>query len=394
MEIGTHQEGETLVVVLHGRLDATWSPAVERALSGAVRAGHHRIEVEMASVDYISSAGLGVLLYAFKELSAIQGKFCVRCPSPQVADVLRLSGLGRILLQTTAGPGSPRPQCEAFGSDSANWEAFACKAAASVQLEGIGEPSPWTAAEGALCAFPTDAVGLGIGAFDETRAAAGPRLGEFLAAAGCAAHLPPGGSNRPDFVVSEGELVPTAWLTSGLLARGDFERLLRFEARAEKRSIGLAELARTCLGRHEAVVILAVAEAAGLVGASLQAAPAQRVEDPFAFPAVRDRLGFTSERAFRDSTVLMVGVVARPGSAWEPWLRPMGDGLFVHAHAAAFPYRPLQKGRIELRETVALLFESKNLQSILHLLHDARVAGGAGESEFYRGAVWVSPVRP
>lgn len=395
MEIGTRNEGETLVVVLSGRLDATWSPSVERALSGAVRAGHHRIEVEMAQVDYISSAGLGVLLYAFKELSAIQGRFCIRQPSVQVAEVLRLSGLGRILLQAGGGAGAARPECEKWESASALWESYPGEPGGRMVLAGLGDSSPWTAAVGGRQEFPVDSAGLGVGAFADSRETAGPRLGEFLAVAGCAAHLPPGGSNnRADFVLSEGDLVPAVWVTSGLVARGAFARLLRFEAKADSRSLGLTELARTSLGENEAGVFVAAVEAAGLVGASLQSAPDVPVDDPFAFPAVRDRLGFTSERAFRDSTALIVGVVARPGSPWAAWLRPMGEDLLIHAHAAAFPYRPLQKGRIGLRETAGLLFESKNLQSILHLLHDSRVAGGAGESEFHRGAVWVSPVQP
>jgi hypothetical protein len=63
-----------------------------------------------------------------------------------------------------------------------------------------------------------------------------------------------------------------------------------------------------------------------------------------------------------------------------------------HCHAAAFSYRPLPRGEIELRPTVASLFEQQTLQGILHLLADHRDNVGLGESEFVRGACWFGPI--
>jgi hypothetical protein len=103
-------------------------------------------------------------------------------------------------------------------------------------------------------------------------------------------------------------------------------------------------------------------------------------------------LNFTSERAFRDTTSLVTGVIARPGSSFETHLRPLAGGLLAHAHAAVFPYRPIRKGGIPLEETVRGLFESGGMQTVLHLLNDNREPDGAGDSEFTRGACWVAPI--
>jgi hypothetical protein len=62
-----------------------------------------------------------------------------------------------------------------------------------------------------------------------------------------------------------------------------------------------------------------------------------------------------------------------------------------HFHAAVFSYRPLRKGRMEMKASVAELFEGLPPQAILHLLCDPRGFSGAGESEFLRGALWVAP---
>jgi hypothetical protein len=61
-------------------------------------------------------------------------------------------------------------------------------------------------------------------------------------------------------------------------------------------------------------------------------------------------------------------------------------------HAAAFRFRPIRKGPIAIDETVAGLFEPEQLLGVLHLLRDDRGSGGAGESEFVRGACWVGPI--
>jgi hypothetical protein len=237
-----------------------------------------------------------------------------------------------------------------------------------------------------------------VGALAADAADASPRLGELLAVAGSAAYQPADGSTRPDFMVSEGSLVPQGHLLVGLTGDGLPQRLARFEATSERRTVGISEIAATALelAGSQAVALIAVTETAGLVGASLRQSPAQAGDraSRFGYPGVRDWLSFSGERTHRDSTSLIVGVVARPGTHLDPMLRPMaaGSGLVGHMHAGAFPYRPLRKGRIELAGSVASLFEASALQSILHLLSDSREIVGAGESEFYRGALWLAPI--
>ncbi|HAB16931.1 MAG TPA: anti-sigma factor antagonist, partial [Verrucomicrobiales bacterium] len=217
--------------------------------------------------------------------------------------------------------------------------------------------------------------------------------------AGVAAFQPGDGSSRPDFMVSEGDLVPEGHLILGLSGQGRFSALARFEANPEARTVGMSELAQQALelSGTPAAVIAAVTETAGVVGATLRQSPvptANLSAKRFGFPQIRDWLSFTSERAFRDSTSLVVGVIARPGTPFDGLLRPLdrSTGLLGHLHAAAFSYRPLRKGRIELKPSVTELFEGQSLQAILHLLSDPRGFNGAGESVFYRGAVWIAPV--
>ena len=75
-------------------------------------------------------------------------------------------------------------------------------------------------------------------------------------------------------------------------------------------------------------------------------------------------------------------------------VRPLSQGSSVsgHFHAAVFSYGPLQRGKVDLRETVTGLFRTERPLAVLHLLADDRPIVGAGESEFSRGACWVGPV--
>jgi hypothetical protein len=138
-----------------------------------------------------------------------------------------------------------------------------------------------------------------------------------------------------------------------------------------------------------------VVESAGLVGAALRRSPAAAAgvnDAPFKYPEVRSWLSFSTERLYSRSLALVVGIGA--GSEYPPlssMLRPLGPaaGPEGHFHAAAFSYRPLKKGSIDLKSTVTTLFETETLQGVLHLLSDRREAAGPQQSEFVRGACWI-----
>jgi anti-anti-sigma factor len=420
MEITREKSGTLLVLRLAGRLDANWCNHVQNALAAAVRDGEHQIHLDMAEVGYVSSAGLRVLLSFYKQLRAINGLFGVARASAAVRDVLELAGLAMLIAADANASAPAGEEGRPFTSSSARYELFDEGApSAGVRIEARGDPAVLRCgAEPAgvsATEFGANAFALGVGALGQSYVDCASRCGEFLAVAGVAAFQPADGSSRPDFIVSQGALVPKGRLLLGLFGEGEFPLLARFEATAEERTIGFTELAHTALelsGAHTAAFV-AVTETSGLIGASLRQSPAfaepsagrpaSADVERFGFPQIRDWLSFTSERAFRDSTSMLVGVVSKPGSPFDSLLRPLGTAaaepkaakprLMAHVHAAAFPYRPLRKGRIEVKTSINELFEGHALQAVLHLLADPRIFNGAGESEFFRGALWIAPVQ-
>jgi len=92
MEIGEEQTGETLVIAPRGRVDSVSSSELERCVVARLDAGVRRLVIDLAGVDYVSSAGLRVLLVAAKRLKPPQGVLVLCGLGPSVRAVLELAG--------------------------------------------------------------------------------------------------------------------------------------------------------------------------------------------------------------------------------------------------------------------------------------------------------------
>ena len=86
------ESGGEGVVVLAGRLDAVQSPAAQSFLDKVQGA----VTLDCSKLEYISSAGLAVLLKTHKRLLAAKGKLRLAGVNPHVRDVFRYSGFDKI----------------------------------------------------------------------------------------------------------------------------------------------------------------------------------------------------------------------------------------------------------------------------------------------------------
>ena len=406
MEIVTQQVGEALEVRAKGRIDNYWTEHLRKNLDEFIRGGAHVIRLNLSEIVYLSSAGVGMLVLIFRQLKDIGGALIIASPSDRVKQVLDLCGLSPILLNNEAAvaPEPRKAERRRFSTPAASFEVMEYGAEHPLTFELIGDPEPMGSCSFSeknckATKFPPSTFGFGLGAFGHGFEDAQSRFGEFLAAGGCAAYLPTDGTNVPDFVVSSGNLVPEVNLLYGLRCQGDFSHLLRFEALSADAPIALSHLVSTALeiSGAQACGMVLVGESAGLVGAALRRSPAMAAVangSPFRYPEVRSWLSFSAERLYTRSLAVISGIAARGKvGRLAPLLRQMGAdaGTAGHFHAAAFSYRPLKKGELDLKATIATLFETETLQGVLHLLSDNRQAGPR-ESEFLRGACWISGV--
>ncbi len=95
MTLNVEKNANAMKVAVVGRLDTTTAPELERTLKEGL-AGITELVLDMAELEYISSAGLRVLLGAQKTMN-VQGKMIVRHVNETVAEVLDITGFADIL---------------------------------------------------------------------------------------------------------------------------------------------------------------------------------------------------------------------------------------------------------------------------------------------------------
>lgn len=95
MNIKMDQNGSDLTVSLEGRLDTTTAPTLEEQLRPAL-GGVENLVIDLNALDYVSSAGLRVLLSAQKIMNR-QGEMTVRNVNDAVMDVFEVTGFVDLL---------------------------------------------------------------------------------------------------------------------------------------------------------------------------------------------------------------------------------------------------------------------------------------------------------
>lgn len=91
------QQQNTLLLALKGRIDSASAGAFEQAVLELFAEPGRRAVLDFAAVDYISSAGLRVVLMAAKRAKQGQGRLLL-CALPQhVREVFEISGFLKII---------------------------------------------------------------------------------------------------------------------------------------------------------------------------------------------------------------------------------------------------------------------------------------------------------
>ncbi|PIS01552.1 MAG: anti-sigma factor antagonist [Chlamydiae bacterium CG10_big_fil_rev_8_21_14_0_10_35_9] len=86
-----------ILMKIEGRLDAPSTPILEKKLNALIDDGRFQIMVDFARVDYLSSAGLRLLLAATKKLKSHEGKLVLFSIPDEVMEIIKLAGFQRIL---------------------------------------------------------------------------------------------------------------------------------------------------------------------------------------------------------------------------------------------------------------------------------------------------------
>ena len=96
MEINKTLDGSKLTVALSGRLDTTTAPVFEKELKESLN-NVDDLTLDFSGLEYISSAGLRVLLSAQKMLNASSGAMKIVGANDIVKEIFEVTGFSDIL---------------------------------------------------------------------------------------------------------------------------------------------------------------------------------------------------------------------------------------------------------------------------------------------------------
>lgn len=98
VNIATTKFESSATLALTGRLDGLSSPELEQQVNALLASGIRTLVFDLASLDYVSSAGLRVFIVAAKKLTAAGGTATFQSLTPNVREVFEFTGLLKALV--------------------------------------------------------------------------------------------------------------------------------------------------------------------------------------------------------------------------------------------------------------------------------------------------------
>jgi len=403
LKIESIKSANKVVLALDGRIDAYWSTVLDEAIKDEIRSGNYLVSLDFSKVDYISSAGIRILVKYYKELKAIDGDFSLINLTQAIKSVIELVGMDMLIGKTvTTGQDASVKHDETVKFDDTVYTVKNLVADNSCSIELCGNPESFykNPTTNGLIKRQLDQTwfGLGMGAISPDPEDAKQRLGEFIALGEAVAYLPTDSSNAPDYSLKSGKLIPEIQVLYGLFFNDGFDRLLHFDHHDMHHTIsfsGLIDHISKITG-YTTFALVVVAETAGLVGVSITKSPFEHTpEKIFSYPEVKENVHFTVEAEHARQLAVITGVFTfGENKSLLPFCRPLGKNAEIsgHAHAAVFSFHQLKKADVDLASAIRNCFENERLIDVMRLLNDDRDVIGIGESRLINGTCWVGKV--
>lgn len=96
MEFAQEQAGDVLIAKLAGRLDSSSAQSAEESFARLLGSAAPHLAIDLSKLEYISSAGLRILLVVAKKVQQAHGKVVLFGLGPNVREVFTISGFDKI----------------------------------------------------------------------------------------------------------------------------------------------------------------------------------------------------------------------------------------------------------------------------------------------------------
>lgn len=315
LDIEIIEKGRFKILKLKGRIDANWSLRLSEYINEVIRGGAYDIILDATEVDYISSAGVRVLLMSYKELNKLNGSFALYRSCENVKSIINMMGLSSLFdCSKFEAEMSGRPftdDCKSTSIDASKGlvaagesatiknpsaskhsapnygvvngmsidVAFKKEYSATVKISGnINKISSFSYSADDMRVMPAgvETIAFGLGALGPGGAKALERAGEFISTGGFTAYMPSDGSKKPDYLIAGSGFIPQINYLYCASCKCSYSAAFSFKSALEAGTVvRLSDIIKTAHGVAGCDDILAViiGETEGVVGVSLAVPP-------------------------------------------------------------------------------------------------------------------------
>lgn len=97
LDINIEEVDKIIILRLLGRIDAASSSLLQSRLNVLINEGHKVVLLDFSNIDYLSSAGIRVLLTFTQKFKEKKGRFGIFSVVEDVREIIKLTGFHKIL---------------------------------------------------------------------------------------------------------------------------------------------------------------------------------------------------------------------------------------------------------------------------------------------------------
>ena len=406
MKINSERKNGILVIVPEGRLDAFEAGNLDKELGVLLKDDDAYIVLNMEGIQYISSAGIRVLLSTHKKMARKNGRLCLSGLKEYTAGVLKMVGLESMFaahatvdeavnhilglenIRRSEKDLNTLPSYQRKGTSFRVFHAsdkparlrtvgnLAKVLHATLEQEDIRQRR-----------FSEAEYSIGLGALGESIEDCLPLLGEMMTIGGTMVWLPTDGNDTPDFLIPQkdtGEIVISTGVNAALEGEFNDVMLIGYDEKDAPITVGelyeaVFDIARERQVKHSSLLGVAmIADLAALFSSGIKISPISRFT-PANRGMVMDEensarwMDINTEPKFTGSTMISFGVGLDLTADLSALPKHLLDNVF-YIHPANVGSKKM------LLHNHGVVFESLKWQYVLDL--DGEIRRIAREGEF------------
>lgn len=383
-------------ITMTGRIDALSFSHIQKVFDELILSGERTLLVDMAGVNYVSSAGLRVFIIAQKELKKVGGEVILSGITDSVFEIFRMSGFTQVfrIIKDTGeiaellggrGPGGGIIARDINGISFEYMEREGKRGT----LFSVGSPDKTETAsfteEDVTAVRPADMqFGCSLAALGSSYEEYKNLFGESMVVKNNFFFYPAVKQSSVDFVLNaDKDPGITYKALHGFGFSGGYRYALSFQGKAGD-AVYLSTLVRSFFDLSSANVLglCLVAESKGLWGMHIKQTPIEENKPPKG-KTIFDRenfphwIDFPVEPAYVNHVVVATGIAVREREALPLEKRSLlSEGNTFHLHGGIFDRAPIGTRIDGFDEEITRIFNDLSVFKIQHLLGKSRFSGG------------------